>query len=419
MAKRYERIEKSIGSYGIVRRDDGAWCADFRLTDAKGRKIGSVRYVNITIGGGGFEPVRNGRAARTHASISVSRRIAELEKKQDAPSGVPLRLSNLRDIAIANAEKVSSFATQQAYVSGFRRILGGESANRKVASALIADLKIEEITEQNIIDLSTGLSEMYKPVTVNQTLGLLKAAWNILHAKRVDYRQYPNPINMKQHGAKVDNDRKKDLTPDQIVKLFSNAEEGRTPDLYLPLIHLTFGSGLRIREARHLRGVDLDEDEDGVFINVCPKEFEGNIDLKGKSKSATRTLHISDEVGAILKARKAQAKLLGTPWLFWSPDQITRPVSRGSCYYYIDLLFGKADISLKGEGKSQKWHAFRHTFASVQLRAGVSLDRVSELLGHSSIMTTHRYYHHLVPKDEAKVAAQNTANWLKRARKAA
>ena len=52
MAKRYERIEKSNGSYGIVRRDDGAWCADFRLTDAKGRKIGSVRYVNITIGGG-------------------------------------------------------------------------------------------------------------------------------------------------------------------------------------------------------------------------------------------------------------------------------------------------------------------------------------------------------------------------------
>ena len=56
MAKRYERIEKSNGSYGIVRRDDGAWCADFRLTDAKGRKIGSVRYVNLTIGGAALSP---------------------------------------------------------------------------------------------------------------------------------------------------------------------------------------------------------------------------------------------------------------------------------------------------------------------------------------------------------------------------
>lgn len=38
-------------------------------------------------------------------------------------------------------------------------------------------------------------------------------------------------------------------------------------------------------------------------------------------------------------------------------------------------------------------HALRHTFASRMLQAGVSLAKVSKLLGHASIAMTARYAH--------------------------
>ena len=414
MAAKYERIEQSNGSYGIVRRkSNGTYCAEFRLSSDT-----PAKYVKITVGGDGQENVQNPRAARKHAHISVSRRIAELEKNKTAPSGKPLRLSDLSEVAIAYKEKNNAaFGTLAAYRGAFRRILGDQSL-----PAMLPNLEIADVTEQNMIDLSDRLSKNFHGNTVNQTLKFFKAAWNILHETRVDYRQYPNPVNMKKHGVKVKNAGKKDLYPDQVRAVFETAQTLNSPERYIPLIHLTFGSGLRIGEALQLRGVDVQEDEDGVYINVSPKEFEGDIDLEGKSEKATRTLHVSEEVGAILKSRKAQAQLLGTPWIFWSPKDMMKPLTQSAATAYCDGLFKETNAGLKtnkinlagGGGKELKWHAFRHTFASVQLKAGMPLDRLSEILGHSTIEITHRYYHHLVPKDESKVAALNTAKWLQK-----
>jgi len=44
-------------------------------------------------------------------------------------------------------------------------------------------------------------------------------------------------------------------------------------------------------------------------------------------------------------------------------------------------------------------HALRHFFATRLIRAGVPLIKVSQILGHSSIITTERIYVHLVPRD--------------------
>lgn len=41
-------------------------------------------------------------------------------------------------------------------------------------------------------------------------------------------------------------------------------------------------------------------------------------------------------------------------------------------------------------------HGCRHTFASNMLRAGVPLDMVSKVLGHSNINITHATYSHVL-----------------------
>jgi hypothetical protein len=54
------------------------------------------------------------------------------------------------------------------------------------------------------------------------------------------------------------------------------------------------------------------------------------------------------------------------------------------------------------------FHALRHYFASAVLQKGMPLTTLAEILGHSSITTTSKYYAHLMP--DAFDYARETAN---------
>lgn len=62
--------------------------------------------------------------------------------------------------------------------------------------------------------------------------------------------------------------------------------------------------------------------------------------------------------------------------------------------WYLRRNVKKAlDRLCKREGlPHHKFHAFRHTFGTNLSRAGVPIEEVSELMGHSRIETTAKYY---------------------------
>ena len=51
-------------------------------------------------------------------------------------------------------------------------------------------------------------------------------------------------------------------------------------------------------------------------------------------------------------------------------------------------------------------HSLRHTFAAVQLHAGMSLETLSELMGHESYAFTKKQYGNLFDDTKAKEAAK-------------
>ena len=70
--------------------------------------------------------------------------------------------------------------------------------------------------------------------------------------------------------------------------------------------------------------------------------------------------------------------------------------------YALDPIKARMPVFGKVDGTGSGWHLFRHTFASRLVQAGVSLRKVAEWMGHTSIATTMRYAH-LQPAYDSQV----------------
>lgn len=119
--------------------------------------------------------------------------------------------------------------------------------------------------------------------------------------------------------------------------------------------------------------------------------------LKGKSKSARRTLYLTDESVAILKARMSTPG----PWLF--------PGDRNSSKHVVRLNAAHDDACAPEPTKDDPnpqvltfvLYDLRHTFGT---RMALETDpfTLAAIMGHANLRTIQRYVH---PSDEAKRTA--------------
>jgi len=107
---------------------------------------------------------------------------------------------------------------------------------------------------------------------------------------------------------------------------------------------------------------------------------------KPASTTKQRRVHrvpISDEAAAIVRQRRI-AVVKGSPWLFPgdTPGQPVQEIRRFWARIQKDI--GIEDVRI---------HDLRHTFASLLVSGGASLEMIGKLLGHSQMQTTQRYAH--------------------------
>ena len=184
----------------------------------------------------------------------------------------------------------------------------------------------------------------------------------------------------------------KTLAPDEARLAMAACSRAR--DRFL--VSLLDEAGLRIGEALGLRHEDLSLRR--AEVRVVPREDNDNHARVKRMKE--RTVPVRDVV------------------LDLYADYMELEYGMMNCDYVLVTLSGRtrgAPMTRHGAGKlfsrlRQRTgighlhaHAYRHTYATRLLRAGVPASTVAELLGHSSSQTTTETYSHLTAEDHRKV----------------
>ncbi len=173
------------------------------------------------------------------------------------------------------------------------------------------------------------------------------------------------------------------------------------PLMWKVLIHLALCTGCRRGELAALQWEDIDWNKKQVKISKSMYHVNGEKGIKlPKTNDSNRTITIPDYMLQMLKYyknRQTEQKLIqGQDWngnnmlftsrkgTYISPDTI-------SCWFRFFLK--KYDIP------HIKFHALRHTSASILLASGTNIKTVSSRLGHSNLTTTNRYVHALLDAD--------------------
>ena len=248
-----------------------------------------------------------------------------------------------------------------------------------------------------------------KPTTVNRDLDDLKSslakatAWGLLDAhpiasvKRSKVDSSPTvrflskeeelqlrlALDAREERIRHERDAANAWRAERQYPRLPNLRKAAFADHLKPLVLLSLHTGLRRGELFSLKWqyVDLAQ----AILTVHGAEAKS-----GK----TRHVPLNAEAFAVLKGWREQSG---------EPSGLVFPGRAGGPLNNVRKSWMGA---LKAAGITRfRWHDLRHTFASRLVMAGVDLNTVRELLGHSDYQMTLRYSH-LAPEHKAAAVAR-------------
>jgi integrase len=181
------------------------------------------------------------------------------------------------------------------------------------------------------------------------------------------------------------------LSKTEIQRLFAHSAGDATI-----IVALLVFTGARAAELLGLTWADVDFKAQVIRIRYQMSRQGRRSRLK--TESGQRDVILMDELARLLKARKLAAK--------FSRDEdlvIGNGVGRTLGYWRLRKTFAHAAADASVAGATP--HTCRHTFASILIDQGASVEFVSDQLGHASTKTTWDIYVHLFrARDQAAAA---------------
>jgi integrase/recombinase XerD len=203
-----------------------------------------------------------------------------------------------------------------------------------------------------------------KPLTVKTRLSLVKAFIRFLVRREVVRAE----VLERSIKIKVPELLPKAMEPEEVKQLLAVVKKVRDRAMILVLLR----TGMRIGELLSTTVSDLNLNERKILIFQAEKTQVG------------RVVYLSDDAHQALLAWLAERDP-HKQQLFYGQghDGLSYTAARMMLHRYLD----QAGLSRKGHSL----HSLRHTFASELLNAGMRLECLQQLLGHTNLEVTRRY----------------------------
>jgi integrase len=254
---------------------------------------------------------------------------------------------------------------------------------------LLDDITITDIHRFVEYRSATGI----KDNTLRLSISILKGVFD--RADRLGYRvpdiTFPYIKSSSQRVRFLSKDEEDallyELDPKQKRKGFGGVQRQQIQDLR-DLVIILLDTGMRVQEAAQLPWSAIDFNKNTIHIF---RSKVGNESI----------LSMTDRVREVLQRRY---NVKTSTYIFHNSDRGPRK--------YLPEAFARAinRAGLNTREKIQQWgckatyHTLRHTFASRLAQAGVSIQKIGQLLGHKDIHTT-MVYSHLIPNNVSAEAA--------------
>ena len=261
------------------------------------------------------------------------------------------------------------------------------------------DLRNEEITPKNWQKVIDEYSKTRSETTIKDFNNLFRQAiYDLLNEKTIEKDPYyrlritpgVNHVSEKERFLSMHEAKKLVRALDLSVNPNSNRETRINTRNYLIFIMLK--TGVRYGEAIGLTPNDFDFKNNTLNIDKQwdYKMYEGFVGLK--SKTSYRKVPLDEETSEIFKKYLKEIKVQnGVPFfVYMSKGSLPNSIINE----HLKKVCKKADVPVVNA------HSLRHTFASLCVANGVSLQQTSEWLGHSSTVVTQRVYTHITDELE-------------------
>lgn len=383
---------------GVYKRPDSdVWWYEFELN--KKRYRGSTKTTS----------------KRDAQAVMVDKRREAQEDQQQDRLGV--KRSTLYAIALKWLEaSETTHADHKNNLSRVRKLFGDELVQEGRAwvlkegnrPGLPKDLMIHEITQETLVTLKGHrMKEGNSAATINREISLVQSLMGyaqslsiVMPTKPIVWSERRNraaSLKMKESKGKL-----RWLTLEEEQKLLKELKRrvrpgDRSASDNLDLVTMLLDTGARYEEVAGLRWPQVDLE--GAVIHL----YRSKVDNEGGVRMTKRVL-------AILKHRREETRgrtfvfpahvITGQGTTDWDRADDCRGHATGAIQAAIDACELNDDPTLDRVTP----HTLRDTYASRLVQAGVSLLKVSHLLGHADESMTKKYAH-LCPDMTGREAA--------------